>query len=650
MSDLQCPYCGGNESKNAGFHTLTDGTRMQRYQCCCCKKKFQPKYLRPPAQPAEMDCPHCGSSRTVIKGNPIKRKHGKFQPCICKDCGKNFSQNKSKLLKTFLNGKLIHSCRYPPGLEYIPDVACPNCYQKKAMLKTKYKDSQAQREVLTLVCLGCGQQFKGEGRPWKPTVYRMLGKPVPSNSWLFENERWDLRELYPNVEEQKFKQFFLNFTNCGFGWYKNLLKAYVVWCIQVGIKYSSLPDLVSSLKFFGRFLQVQGVTLMENINRQFMATYWMEERGNLARNSLLKEMAHIQSFLHWGNAQQHFTTSSSLITSFDRPKKFLNEPDPLEDSVLETIRDNLHILPEPLQLMFMLGFWLGTRPSELCYLYKDCLKLDLDGSNWWVEFEREKAEDNHKLLVTTDLIRLIQQQQVYINELFGEDYPYLFCHYQQIGDTSYPNYAKLKAVKRPPIVTSGNNPMVKAIRHIIKHCEIKDSNGRLATFTGNILRPSRATHLINNGFSLEFVRLWLKHRQAETTRRHYTRYRPGELLDVATVMANLDGRLYPYDSDPQSLRQNSELHELDGLTMLNGEPLYGYCTFRDFCPRFGRCYSCGFHVASADKLDYYKSQLERLKIKEQFAFNHGSSEILESYKELVNALENIIDALEAADE
>jgi DNA-directed RNA polymerase subunit N (RpoN/RPB10) len=83
--------------------------------------------------------------------------------------------------------------------------------------------------------------------------------------------------------------------------------------------------------------------------------------------------------------------------------------------------------------------------------------------------------------------------------------------------------------------------------------------------------------------------------------------------------------------------------------MLNGEPLYGYCSFRDFCPRFGRCYTCGFHIASADKLSNYKSQLDRLRTKEQEAFNYGSSEILDSYQQLMNALEAIIAALESDD-
>ena len=518
------------------------------------------------------------------------------------------------------------------------------------MLKTEYNDSREQRKCRLLLCLDCGQQFKGEGQPWKTNIRRRMEKTLPRHSWEFSDDIWDIREFYQNIDEYQAKRLFLNFDRCGSAWFKDLVKNYILWLIKAKNRSASLAETICTLGFFGRFLQQQSVMSMEEIEQSLLGIYWTQERGKIKTSTLNRDLRSLRKFLNWGNTEQYFSTSPTLITTFDSPKIFYDEPDPLENSVLESIRDNIHILPEPIQLMFMLGFWLGSRPNELYSLPRDCISLDPDGSTWWIKFKREKVNDEHRLPLTTDLVHLIQQQQLYIKELHGEDYPYLFCHYQGVGETGYPNYSRVKALKRPPIIAATSNPMVKMIRYLIKHCEIKDSNGKLAHFTGAILRPSRATHLIQNGFSLDFVRIWLKHRRAETTKRHYTRYAPGELLDVAAVMANMDNRYYAYDSNPQSLRDNPELHELDGLTMLNGEPLYGYCSFRDFCPRFGRCYTCGFHVASADKLSHYKSQLDRLRTKEQVAFNYGSSEILDSYQELVNKLEDIIAALESGNE
>ena len=458
------------------------------------------------------------------------------------------------------------------GLTHVNDVACPDCNKKNVILKSNHYDKVTKRKTKAFVCLDCGRTFKGEGKAWRTTIYRRLEKPVPCRSWEFDDDLWDLRELYPDDNEYKFtKQLFLNFDSFKSEWFKKLVKKYILSFVQLGFKHSTLVDKLSTIRYLGKFINRQALTSMEQVDRLMLATYWSQDRGNLSRTVLYKNMNTVQKFLSWGNDESHFITPPSLISIFDLPKMWIDEPDPLEESVIQAIRDNLHILPDPLQLMFVLGFWLGTRPSELCNISKDCLKLDPDGSTWWVAFEREKVTDEHRLMVETDLARLIQQQQGYINELHGEDYSFLFCQYQQIGKTGYPQYPKMKAVQRPPMIASDSNPMVSAIRQLIEHCNIRDSNGVLAKFTGAILRPSRATDLIRNGHSLEFVRIWLKHRYASTTKRHYTRYRPGELLDVSCVMANLEGKFYPYDSNPEKLRQNPELHEIDGLKTLRSQ-------------------------------------------------------------------------------
>lgn len=645
VTGVSCPRCGNSKVIGIGVDTKADGSRVQRYRCKSCEKSFISKYCRTPAQPAENECPLCGSSNTVKVGKPVEVSYGTVQPCKCQDCGKSFRLGGRKFLRVYLKGKEIYSCWNPPGLQPVPGVACPACGLELAVSQTGLKNEPEKGRHL--VCFGCGCRFT-QGAKWHNGVRRYIKEAVPHRSWRFEDDTWDLRELYPNIEEHRFKQLFLDFNNCGSSWFKKLVKGYILWRIQAGFGHASSCNQVTLLDRFGRFLREQGVTLMEGVNRLLLATYWTAERGHLSRNTLNNEMGGSKVFLDWGNTEQHFTTPPTLITTFDMPKVFFDEPDPLEDHVLDAIRDNLYVLPQPLHLMFILGFWLGTRPSELCYLRKDCLKIDPDGSTWWVEFERRKTSDEHRLPITTDLVHLIQQQQNYITKLHGEDYPYLFCHYQGFKKSDYPEYLQLKALKCPPISTASVNSMVKAICYLIERCNIRDSNGRLVTFTGAILRPSRATQLIRDGFSLEFIRIWLLHHKALTTKRYYTRYRPGELLDVACVMANLDGKFISYDSNPESLRQNPELHKLDGLKMPTGEPLYGYCMFREFCPRFGRCYTCGFHVASADKLPHYKAQLERLRAKKNEVFNYGSSEILESYTQIANALEDIVAALEKA--
>lgn len=700
MSKLQCPKCGSSNYAEKGLLEHKDGSKVRRYHCQECSKYFLEEYRRLPARPAGKDCPNCGSSNTVNFGSPIKNEfgtvqrflckdcnkrttpgsksraakpadvecsrcqsfdtvklgkpltlaHGTSQPCRCRTCNLKFTLGGLRHIPVYIDGKLLHTFYDPPGLQYVADVDCPNCNEQNVVLKTTVRKDKSQQEYRILLCLSCGQEFK-EGTRWQAEVLRRLGKPIDKRPWQFADDQWDLRVLYPDIDEHKLHGVFLHFDGFDTSWFKELAKAHTLWLIQKGYKSGTVRGSLYHLRLFGNFLARQGVNSMEEVDRNLMLIFWTRDRGHLKDSAVKSTVSSILRFLNWGNDEKRFTTRPNLIIEDDFPKLFPDEPDPLEDSVLEAIRDNLHVLPEQLQLMYMLGFWTGCRPHEISYLTRDCIEIDPDGSTWWLKFEREKTKDWHRLPIQSDLVKVIQQQQTYISELYGEEYPYLFCHYQYVGETGYPDFPRMKSIRKPPIPDAVNNPMVKAIRQLIKKCEIRDSNGNLAKFTGAILRPSRATHLINNGHSLEYARIWLKHRSVRTTQLYYIRYRPGELLDVATVMANMDGKFYAYDSNPESLnpeslKQNPEQHELDGLTTPGGEPLYGYCMFREFCPRFGRCYTCGFHVASADKLHLYKSQLDRLQVKRQEALKYGSSEILNSYEEIEHSLERIVAALE----
>jgi len=199
-----------------------------------------------------------------------------------------------------------------------------------------------------------------------------------------------------------------------------------------------------------------------------------------------------------------------------------------------------------------------------------------------------KAEDEHRLPITTDVVRPTTAAD-HINELHGLDYQYLFCHYQGQARLKLPKLPKSKGCEVPAKGFSRVNPMVKAIRHLIKQCDIKAATGCWQ----NSLELFYAHHG-NPYFGWLYLELFAfgssiaKQRLLNDT---HARYRPGELLDVACVMA-LEGKFISYDSDPESLRQNPELHELNGLLMPSESP-HGYCIFREFCPRFGRCYTCG---------------------------------------------------------
>jgi integrase len=305
------------------------------------------------------------------------------QKCYCKDCGHYFQKSLQKRLSLYINGKLIDTFWEQIILNHLPEVACPNCNEHKAILTSENQDNRLGRKVRRLLCVNCGQKFSGDGRPWKSYIYRL-------------------------------KVFF---------------KEYILERIKQGFKIKTIVLDLDILKTLGKFLQKREIDSFVKVDRILLADYWNQERSHISKRTHRQETGVLKRFFDWLRQEQKLAIPDTLITIFDYPKCFTDDPDPLEDCVLEAIRDNLHILPDSLQLQFMLGFWLGARPCELSKIFKNCVSLAPDGITWWLEFERDKLDDEHRLPITTDLVRLIHKQQQYIENLFGSNYPYLFCHY-----------------------------------------------------------------------------------------------------------------------------------------------------------------------------------------------------------------------------
>lgn len=124
-----------------------------------------------------------------------------------------------------------------------------------------------------MVCLNCGQKFTGEGRPWKNQEKRKQGKKIERQPWKLEDDQWDLRELYPDIDEYSFKQLFLNFSNVGDANFKKSVKYYLLERINQGFKYSTIVGELGIFRLFGSFLQKSQINSLETINREILAIY-----------------------------------------------------------------------------------------------------------------------------------------------------------------------------------------------------------------------------------------------------------------------------------------------------------------------------------------------------------------------------------------
>jgi Phage integrase family len=297
--------------------------------------------------------------------------------------------------------------------------------------------------------------------------------------------------------------------------------------------------------------------------------------------------------------------------------------------------------------MWIIGFFTAMRPSELALLQKDCLIQE--GANWKIIWNRKKSKDQHEVPITRTIAKVVQEQQSYINNLWGQDWEYLFCHYQDISKTD-PTQPKIKPVKK--VISKNKSPLKVAINCLIKAENICDENGKLATFRSSLLRTTRLTQLFEQGHDLAIVSAWAGHKQLATTSLHYTKVSceliAKEAGHVQKALFNADGIPLYYESMPKTFWENPRAHELDLPGDHINTPIYGYCGLNldQNCDKFRACYTCSCFVATPEKIPLYIKTRDELRAKESRAAFNGHDVLVEQFGRQADQLDKIIAALD----
>ena len=115
-----------------------------------------------------------------------------------------------------------------------------------------------------------------------------------------------------------------------------------------------------------------------------------------------------------------------LVAQEDYPKSGKMKTRHIPESVMDQIQENLSSLPEPFQRAVTILTETGMRFSELSGLKQDCLEQDRTG-NWWLTYYQSKMDKEHRIPIQKDCVLAIQTQLEFVQDMFGEDFDYLFC-------------------------------------------------------------------------------------------------------------------------------------------------------------------------------------------------------------------------------
>ena len=580
----------------------------------------------------EFVCPHCDTKGLRLAGKDNYKNRKLFR---CTKCGKRIS-HWLKIKFPNINSGINWNNDYRRG-----EFACPNpnCNSRNMSLHG-INERKKQRFACNTCGKECCESIDITSNSLSQFAHKRTIKP-----FLFQDNKWDIRAIKPLTNGQE-RIVIANFETVQKDWFRILVKQYIYHLCKLNISSFTIDIRLCSLRIFSRYLDEKKIPSMNSINRSVILDFLTWDK--VGKEATKKRLTTLNDFFWTGNINNWFKIDQDLIRNEDYPKGKKSNPDPISDSVREQIENNLHKLPEPIARMWIVAFFTAMHPHELALLRKDCLLQE--GSKWSIFWERGKTKDIHTVPITRIIAKVVQEQQEYIEQLWGKEWDYLFCHYQRPSGTR--QYNQMTPVKK--IIPNRNKLFYGAIKYLLETEDIRDENGKLAKFSPCLIRPTRLTQLFEQGHALSVVSAWAGHRQLATTANFYTQV-SCELIEkeaghIQKALFNADGQYHQYESLPKSFWKEPQAHKLDLPGDHINTPIYGYCglPLDQRCDKFRACYTCGNFVAVLEKLPQYIKTRDELRGKQSKALANGQDVLVEQFGRQADQLDKIIASLQEA--
>jgi integrase/transcription elongation factor Elf1 len=641
QGEFTCPKCKQGQVKLNGFWK---GAKM--FKCPECKKNTLAFVLikkHPPIIDEHIDwqkdyqneffCPACETRGMRAWG--IRRYTNKryFQCSTCKKIQKESCDINIKAIDDPIN----------KGVKWytdhrIQDFICPKCQNNNLYLthidkdgKKRFKCRKCQFLHYDSITLTAANRSR----------YSNQSLQIKQFNWL--DDQWDLRTINPNFDKRDSRYYLVSFTSIHLEWFKQEVKKYVKHLCVTGNSLGTIQGQLSSFRSFSRYLGDKNIPGFTEINRSLILDYLSKSGENINANVRV-----LNKFFRVGNIQNWFNIDQDIIRDEDYPKQYQGNPDPISEMVREQIERNLYILPDPIARMWLIGYFSAMRPSELALLKQDCLVQE--GQYWKLVWYRKKTRDYHEIPISRTIAQVVQQQQEYIQNLWGNEWDYLFCHYHNLSSI-YPSQPNLEPVKKI-LPTHTSHPLLVGIRTLITALNIRDENKQLAEFTSKLLRPTRLTELYKQGHDLAVVAMWAGHKKSVTTKKFYTEINC-ELIQkesghIQQALVNKNGYRVLYESFPKSFWENPTAHKLELANTHINTPIYGLCglPLDQDCYKFRACYTCESFVATDEKLPEYIQIRDELRAKQSKAMSAEQEVLAEQFGKQADQLDKIIASLQ----
>lgn len=414
--------------------------------------------------------------------------------------------------------------------------------------------------------------------------YELLNNPNnPAGEYLsderLQRDVWEIRQDLPLLVEQAHinGRKTIQFGLISLLWLRDLAK--LATLIAVGNRRWSLNHLakiLSQTKDFDVWLVRQGYTTPSALTAQEVQL-WGQSKSEGQKSgfySLLTVLRHLGCI--------HFQLQ---LKQFQRPRSQKTIP----EEVKQSLDLALKVLDKPIYLVFKIHAALGTRSIEIARIPLDCLRLregvyrvriptgKLDGA----ELEQDLPEE---------LVVLVQEQQAFIRQRFGENFPWLFPNWKWLhkgdGTVSWPPKFEYRCEQLKEI----RGKLSRLLKQLIKENDIRTRDGSLAHVTLHMYRRTWATVANRLGKRPDQIKHGLRHLNLDM-QDSYVNVSPQEQeKNSERVLVDKDGNctVYHTDRDADFLRKEWQSRQVETGVCIRPNIMKS-CEFEYVC--FGCQYS-----------------------------------------------------------
>lgn len=370
---------------------------------------------------------------------------------------------------------------------------------------------------------------------------------------------------------------------------------------------------VYSLNKFSLFIQQKQIFYSEQIDNQLFdeLDYYLRSL-NLSQKSIFLNYTTLINFFNLCRQERWLNVNTYWFKG--KSKRLYPKNDEIEyipEEVWQQLDKHLHHLPQPIQRMVLLIRGTGLRIGELLNLPLDCLRQR--GRQWRLRFLTEKYQIVDELPICPELVTVVQEQQEYIRQLFGDSYNKLFG-----SNNGRINYTPVPRVMKLDTFNSWLNRLVQS------H-SICTKNGQLWHFRSHQFRRTLATVMTNAGVRDLVIQKYLRHRSPDM-QNHYKHLLKQVLGDEYRELMK---EIKYVDSTGELVtihKPKNLVTELLRRKMYQITTQYGEChrpVLKTPCQTANACWRCEHWRTSTDDLNALKDDIQRVETELTIATNLG---------------------------